>query len=1072
MRDNLFRIGRLSWRVMRTKLKLLTSLVILTACMSGAVRADNVKPVIIARAGEHPDFDRVVFDWPRSVPYHMQRDGQHVMVMFDAPGEIRFTGFTLLSRARGFVAATDTKGNVAIAFTVSPKAILKDFTSGNSVAIDVQGARLPNSLPAVVPVPPNKTAAETKTETHAVAKVAPKETAAPATPAPTLPPVTKAAPTKAVEISATAPAATGAPLPLTPDKDKAASVITALPAAPVTPAMQPISTALPTVPVSVPAMPATTSIPSSVETKSPLVVLKGKTPASDLVIGDTPTMVAALDPHIEARVSVWQRGGYAYILFDRKFSLTAEAITAGQAPARVTLEPLDIPKASGFRFELPDNAMVRATHEDHVWKIFLSTQQPEVPVSTTLVAQPDFALGARYLLPLPDAPEPVRFTDPVVGDDLISIPLAQNQAFSVMRRMADFIILPAAQGLVIKPLTDKVIVRVVSDGIEITAEGGLKQSTAMDTGAAQQSIRKAKDAAAGKSLFDFSSWRHKPSESFTKTRQRLQQTIVNVPERERNRARLELARFYFAEGYGEEAVAMLTWLAKQVPDLKAHADFLAMDGAAKIMAYRPEEGLAELNSSLLSGQPEIELWQAVGLAEQRNWAEAEEKFALTESILQGYPEPFYNRFMILSIEAAAAAGKDHEAADWLDRLEMSYGDKEFTPAIYYLRGVLHAKAGRAAAAEDAWKLVVASTDHLYKIRAELALIDLGIANESLTPAQAADRLEALRFGWRGDDLEVDILHRLGAFYVQAHNIKAGLNAMSQAVQLYPTSPIVPKIQAEMSQIFHDVYLGDIGRKLSPVDSLTLYQQYRNLMPTGADGLAVTRNLAERLVVVDLLGQAGDLLEDIVKNKLKGEDKSHSGARLAAIRLLDHRPQDALMALDISKDEPGPPELQNERQLLRAKALEESSKPDEALVLLRENTRKEAKLLKVDIYMRTQHWTEAAQILQELIGSPPKAGEQLRPEVAEYLVNSAVALSLAGDQTGLDRLAIDYAAAMGGTPQNDTFRLLTQPDTDGQLKDIAAAQSRIADVNLFQGFLDSYRKTSDPQAAVDAPPAKP
>src|SRR6185312_6329127 len=104
--------------------------------------------------------------------------------------------------------------------------------------------------------------------------------------------------------------------------------------------------------------------------------------------------------------------------------------------------------------------------------------------------------------------------------------------------MADFRILPAAQGLVIEPLTDKLIVREVSDGIEVTAEGGLHLSSAVDTGASRQSSESTKATAAGKSLFDFTTWRGKPNETFTETRQRLQQTIVDVPEAERNRARL------------------------------------------------------------------------------------------------------------------------------------------------------------------------------------------------------------------------------------------------------------------------------------------------------------------------------------------------------------------------------------------------------------------------------------------------------------------------------------------------------------------------------------------------------
>src|SRR5262249_6794318 len=149
-------------------------------------------------------------------------------------------------------------------------------------------------------------------------------------------------------------------------------------------------------------------------------------------------------------------------------------ITANQPAPLVDLQPLDLAKASGWRFAVPPDAEIRATRQDTAWHIFLSKQHVEIPVSTALVAQPDFALGARFLLPMADAPEPISFTDPIVNDQLVLLPLGQNEAFSVMRKMADFRILPAAQGLVIQPLSDKLVIRDVSDGIEITAEGGLR----------------------------------------------------------------------------------------------------------------------------------------------------------------------------------------------------------------------------------------------------------------------------------------------------------------------------------------------------------------------------------------------------------------------------------------------------------------------------------------------------------------------------------------------------------------------------------------------------------------------
>jgi hypothetical protein len=87
--------------------------------------------------------------------------------------------------------------------------------------------------------------------------------------------------------------------------------------------------------------------------------------------------------------------------------------------------------------------------------------------------------------------------------------------------------------------------------------------------------------------------------------------------------------------------------------------------------------------------------------------------------------------------------------------------------------------------------------------------------------------------------------------------------------------------------------------------------------------------------------------------------------------------------------------------------------------------------------------------------------------SEWLLNAAIAYALADDQPGLDKLAIDYSASMASTSQNDTFRMLTQPEKTGQLRDLSAAQSQISQVDMFQGFLNTYRNAPDA-----ASPAKP
>ncbi|MDD3371008.1 MAG: hypothetical protein PHE27_04175 [Alphaproteobacteria bacterium] len=1032
--------------LMRKQLLLTASL---TFAALGLAPAFAEAPVVPVRVGVHETYDRIVFDWPGEVKFRLQRNGEKASITFAAAGTIAFPRNMKdsVNRASNFVSEQDSADSVSVSFTIDPNALITVFPNDRSVVVDIQSRPLsaaektsiaPKLKTETKPPEPQKAPEQPPPAKEEKKPEPPKEIAAPVQPpkpekTPEPPPATKETkpePRKDVAAPVQPPKSEKEPQPTAPEKKDEP--------APTEPAAQ-----------------AQAETPVEPETPEPEYV-RPKPKTFRFELGQSPTLVATLDPHIATRAVIFQRAGVGYIIFDRKLTLSPLALQNGKT-ALIDIEPFDMPKNSGYRFAAPPNSTLQATMDGTAWKLFLSQKQETFSVTTSLVAQPDFALGARFLLPLPDAMDPIRFTDPVVGDTLIIVPLSQSQAFNVERRTANLAILPAAQGLVVKPLSDKVIVRAVSDGIEISAEGGLLLSRASDTGASQQSPSKARAAAIGKSIFDFSTWSGKQGETFTQTRQRLQQTIVDVPEAERNRARMELARFYFARGHGEEAVSMLEYIAKQVPDLRFHNDFMALLGAAKILAYRSEDGLNDLAIQGLADQPEVALWQAVGLAQIREWKAAEEKFATKESILAGYPEPFFSRFFVLAIESALAANQIHEAADWLNFVTNSPHSKRIDPALSFLHGAIEAQAGHEEEARRAWKEAKASSDRLYKVRAELSLIDLDVSKGSLTPAQAADRLEAMRFGWRGDDLEAEILHRLGQFYIQARNVKAGINVMSRIATLYPASTLTPYVRNEMTQAFREIFLGT-KEKLSPLDALTLYRQYRDLLPTGKERDDIMIRLAERLVAVDLLDQASTLLEDLAKNHLRGQERKHAILRLAAIRLLDHRPADALTALDLLGNDPLDTAMQNERVLLQARALSEQQKNDEALDLLKGHPSREAALLHVDIAMHEQQWNDAAKTLMALVGPPPSIGS-LSDEKAKWLVNAALAYALADDQINLDKLAIDYSPSMAKNIQNGTFQMLTRPEKTGQLRDLAAAQAQLSQVDMFQSFLNTYRKNS-------------
>jgi len=73
-----------------------------------------------------------------------------------------------------------------------------------------------------------------------------------------------------------------------------------------------------------------------------------------------------------------------------------------------------------------------------------------------------------------------------------------------------------------------------------------------------------------------------------------------------------------------------------------------------------------------------------------------------------------------------------------------------------------------------------------------------------------------------------------------------------------------------------------------------------------------------------------------------------------------------------------------------------------------------------------------------------------------ILNLAIALTLSGNERGVDRLRTDFGEAMDGTSLRDAFRLIASPQTQGFL-DYRTIANKVADVEQFREFVASYRQ---------------
>ena len=141
--------------------------------------------------------------------------------------------------------------------------------------------------------------------------------------------------------------------------------------------------------------------------------------------------------------------------------------------------------------------------------------------------------------------------------------------------------------------------------------------------------------------------------------------------------------------------------------------------------------------------------------------------------------------------------------------------------------------------------------------------------------------------------------------------------MRTALKAHPNSEMTRRIQNEAATTFDALFLAGKGDALPAIDALGLFYDFRELTPIGRRGDEMIRRLTDRLVSVDLLDQAAELLQHQVDHRLQGAARAQVAIALAVIYLMNHKPDRALQSLRATRTAELSTELRNQRLLLES-----------------------------------------------------------------------------------------------------------------------------------------------------------
>ena len=762
--------------------------------------------------------------------------------------------------------------------------------------------------------------------------------------------------------------------------------------------------------------------------------------------------------------AVFTRAGYLWVVFDQEVSLDVLNLKSESLQIISLPQQIDSDKGTVLRAKLVDGVSPSVWRDGNTWVVDLVPQQSRPDVALQFVTQQTSPQGPRVFVLAEGIGEAITATDPEVGDRLFIVPILplsrgveENQTFS------QFNLIKSIQGIVIQPLIDELEVRVMPDGVAVTASSfkGLEVSDPSKIVTQKTlSTRSANGLPSGLEpgrIFNLASWRQgaKPHE-FLDFKQRIQHEISQATSIARSGPRLSLAQFYFAKGLSAETMGLLRTISSVDEELSRRPDVIALRGASQFILGRFAEAEKELDSGLLNGFSEAELWRGASNAAQGKWAAAIEHFARAGEIPGDYPRNFSTQLALWAAEAAIRAEDYRGAGVFLDTIADGKPTAGQQARLNYLRGRVLYASNDITTALNYWRRLIESSDRWARVRAQRSLIEHDLQSNVVTRTEAIEKLEQLRFAWRGDQLEFNLLRRLGELYLEEKDFVSGLSALRQAVTFFPTNVEARVVSKRMINEFSSIYTDGTADNMTPLTALSLYDQFRELTPVGRRGDRIIQRLADRLVEVDLLDRASILLDRQVKFRLRGKQKAMVGSKLALIRLLDRQPKMALDALNESVSPGLDSGLALERKRLRSRSVFELGDSESALKLIKNDSSRKADLLRADIYWRTQDWQRSALIYKRLIGETGKDGRRLSDLSATLVVNWVVSLSMSGQKDQLNEARQVYAAMMDSTRYREAFRLITNKTAE-DLQDFRTLTERFQEIGRFQGFLTSYRE---------------
>uniref|UniRef100_A0A2A4Z1Y9 Uncharacterized protein n=1 Tax=OCS116 cluster bacterium TaxID=2030921 RepID=A0A2A4Z1Y9_9PROT len=645
------------------------------------------------------------------------------------------------------------------------------------------------------------------------------------------------------------------------------------------------------------------------------------------------------------------------------------------------------------------------------------------------------------------------FTDEKMGDR-IAVVTAMGPARGILKthNFVEFAALPTVHGLMFEAVADDINVvanfeqAVVSsrEGLSLTVgQNYSSQLTALNGDVKRPSSIEFKDL-------------KRDGRLFLKRRRELNKLIDNAEnEKEQSIYRLEMIEFLLSYQMAHEALGLLAFEKFKAPRSANSARYKSLEGAAYALAGKYKTAMNALSAVSIRNNKTAKLFRAYALSKTDAHQEAVKEFDASLEMLAQLPPKMEAKFLIAAIESALeipnlnAAQKhlimlgnvmetDHQKAKyWLLMARFSEMNDEVPEAILRYR---------AAADYDIRPVSAEANGKLSMLEYQTGAIRID---------EAIDQLSGNVVMWRGDKIEQINTLNLGKLYMDKGKYRQGFTLLKAAVSKFKSDDIGRDTAKYMGDVFESLYLGGKASEMLPFKALSLFYDFRQLTPIGRKGDEMIRNLADRLIDVDLLDQAIELLDHQVQKRLTGIAKADVASKLAMVQLLNYQPEKAIRTIAKSRIANMPTHIARKRDLLEARALVEIGRIQSAIARLDGYSGKDISAIKSEAYWRGSYWQKAGEEFETMVSNRWQDDLPLLDNERHILLRSAIAYKMADDELALGRLRKQYMRKMENTSHAGSFNLVVDQNETNAVEFRKLARE-IAEVDLLKEFISDFR----------------